>query len=100
MRLSTQQRHLIKSVLMHFFGSESLILLFGSRVDDTALGGDIDIYIEPEISDVDQIVEARLDALVEMHKTLGEQKIDLVIRRKSGPSLPIHKIAKESGVLL
>lgn len=100
MRLSAHQRHLIKSALMRFFGQKSLVILFGSRVDDSALGGDIDIYIEPEISDVDQIVEARLDALVEIHKTLGDQKIDLVIHRKSGPSLPIHKIAKETGVLL
>lgn len=74
--------------------------LFGSRVDDNARGGDIDLYIEPEIQRADDIVEAKLNALVELHRQLGEQKIDLVINRKQGTDLPIYQVAKETGVLL
>jgi hypothetical protein len=58
------------------------------------------IYIEPELTQPDEVVEAKLCALVELHKLLGDQKIDLVINRKVGKQLPIYEIAKQSGVFL
>ncbi|WP_151703778.1 nucleotidyltransferase domain-containing protein [Nitrincola alkalilacustris] len=100
MRLTTQQQQQIKSTLQHFFGSGSEIRLFGSRVNDEAAGGDIDLYIEPELTEADQVVEAQLQALAELHQSLGNQKIDLVINRCSGFHLPIYDIAKQQGILL
>jgi predicted nucleotidyltransferase len=100
MRLTEQQRVVIKQTLLKHFGAASELRLFGSRVDDNARGGDIDLYIEPEIQQPDDIVEAKLNALVELHRQLGEQKIDLVINREQGVSLPIYQEAKETGVLL
>ena len=100
MRINDQQRLILKQTLLKYFGSASLLQLFGSRVSDASKGGDIDIYIEPEITQPDEIVEAKLCALVELHKLLGDQKIDLVINRKIGKQLPIYEIAKQSGVLL
>ena len=100
MRLTEQQQEIIKQVLLKHFGKGSELRLFGSRADDNARGGDIDLYIEPELRAADDIVEARLNALVELHLVLGEQKIDLVINRKSGTVLPIYKIAKETGIRL
>lgn len=100
MRLSEQQRHTIKHVLLKHFGQNSVLRLFGSRLDDAAKGGDIDIYIEPDLRSVDAIVEAKLNALVELQLALGEQKIDLVINRQSGTNLPIYKIAQETGITL
>lgn len=100
MRLTEQQQEIIKQVLLKHFGKGSELRLFGSRADDNARGGDIDLYIEPELRAADDIVEARLNALVELHLALGEQKIDLVINRKAGTVLPIYKIAKETGIRL
>lgn len=100
MRLTEQQQKIIKQVLLKHFGKRSELRLFGSRADDNARGGDIDLYIEPEIHEADDIVEARLNALVELHLALGEQKIDLVINRKAGTVLPIYKVAKETGIRL
>jgi len=100
MRLTDHQHAALKQTLLKYFGSNSELRLFGSRVDDNSLGGDIDIYIEPEIYQPDDIVEAKLDALVELHKLLGEQKIDLVINRKNGVELPIYEIAKQTGIAL
>lgn len=100
MRLSTEQQNSIRDVIRRFFGAQSLVMLFGSRVHDLGAGGDIDLYIEPEITDATAVVDAKIDALVELHKMLGEQKIDLVINRKSGYDLPIYAIAKDTGVLL
>jgi len=69
-------------------------------VDDSARGGDIDLYVEPEIREVDDIMAAKLDTLLVLHQLLGEQKIDLVINRKAGKVLPIYKVAKKTGVAL
>jgi predicted nucleotidyltransferase len=100
MRLTEQQQRIIRQVLLKHFGQNSELRLFGSRVDDNAKGGDIDLYIEPEFCSADDIVEAKLNALVDLHLALGDQKIDLVINRKAGKTLPIYKIAKDSGVPL
>lgn len=44
MRLSKKEVNLIKNNVSNIFG-ESIIYLFGSRVNDTLKGGDIDLYI-------------------------------------------------------
>lgn len=100
MRLSQSQKSIISNTLREHFGQNSRIMLFGSRVDDQAKGGDIDLYIEPEPMQPDQLVEARLKALVALHRQLGEQKIDLVINRKTATQLPIYQIAQQTGVPL
>lgn len=100
MRLSAKQRDLITAVLHEKFGAASQIWLFGSRVDDTRRGGDIDLYIEPELQDPEALVDARIAALVELHQHLGEQKIDLVIKRKQAPMQLIHRVARSEGVHL
>lgn len=50
MRLSTYETELIKSRVQTVFG-EALIYLFGSRVDDSKKGGDIDLYIISKVQD-------------------------------------------------
>jgi predicted nucleotidyltransferase len=100
MRLTPKQQQIILTTLRRYFGQNSRILLFGSRVDDDARGGDIDLYIEPELTDADQLVDARLNAMAELHTLLGEQKIDLVINRHHSTSLPIYRVAQETGVAL
>jgi predicted nucleotidyltransferase len=49
MRLSDFQRQIILESAAHHFGQETQVWLFGSRVNDEAKGGDIDLYIEPQI---------------------------------------------------
>ncbi|WP_418139270.1 hypothetical protein AB9R84_10300 [Oceanimonas smirnovii] len=100
MRLSEQQQVLICRALKKHFGEQSRIWLFGSRVDDNARGGDIDLYIEPEVQSPAGIVDARIAAMVDIYRQLGEQKIDLVINRFAGPQLAIYDVAKKNGVEL
>ena len=49
MRLSDRMIRIIKAAASYGFG-ESDIYLFGSRVDDTKKGGDIDIAIDTDLS--------------------------------------------------
>lgn len=60
MRLSEQQCSVIRTAVAENFGVDANVWLFGSRLDDTARGGDIDLYIEADTDDADAIVNAKL----------------------------------------
>lgn len=101
MRLSPIQKQAICESALRYFGKEAQIWLFGSRVDDTRKGGDIDLYIETPAHNAEELITAKLQFLCELHKKIGEQKIDIVLHR-SGTTvdLPIYRIAKQTGVRL
>jgi predicted nucleotidyltransferase len=101
MRLTNKQRAIICSTVAEIFGDTAEVWLFGSRVDDSKRGGDIDLYIEPAAHNAKELIEAKLRFLVEIHKEMGEQKIDVVIRRAGcAENLPIYRVAKQTGVRL
>jgi len=101
MRLSEIQISSICRETLASFGDKSHVWLFGSRVDDTKRGGDIDLYIEPEIEQAADLVDAKLVFLMKVHEALGEQRVDVVLHPSSSSvTLPIYHIAKETGVRL
>jgi uncharacterized protein len=53
------------------------VFLFGSRVDDSKKGGDIDLLVLSEIMRFDD----KISLLIALEACLGERKIDLVLRR-------------------
>ena len=97
MRLKEYQANLIKTLAVKFFGKEAKVYLFGSRVDKNKKGGDIDIYIETDGNQ--NILEKKIDMLVELEKKLGQRKIDLVVNNFRH-HLPIYDVAKKEGILL
>ncbi len=93
MRLTPEERAEITRSISGRDPSAS-IYLFGSRVDDSARGGDIDILVlSREIGLWD-----RLDILADLHRALGEKKIDLVVYPDL--SRPFARIAAREGVQL
>ena len=46
MRLSPSQTRLILDCVHQQFGADAQVMLFGSRLDDTARGGDVDLLVE------------------------------------------------------
>lgn len=99
MRLSEQTQHVISSTARQMFGDGVRIWLFGSRVDDAARGGDIDLLIETDVTLESRAAAAgRFNAKLQM--SLGEQKIDILLVDAATPLLPIHQIARETGVRL
>jgi hypothetical protein len=46
MRLTAEQVNAIRRIASEEAGAESVVRLFGSRLDDTARGGDIDLLLE------------------------------------------------------
>ena len=97
MRLKQQQIDFIKSSAKLCFNDDIKIYLFGSRVDDTKKGGDIDLYIETEIKE--EIIQRKIKYLVALKKELGDQKIDVVINNFT-TNLPIYEVAKTEGIQL
>ena len=79
MRLTPDQQSAIRTTVAETFGDEASIWLFGSRVDDNKRGGDIDLLIETNQSDVTAIVRAELAFLTKLQMKLGEQKIDILV---------------------
>jgi len=70
------------------------VFLFGSRVDDTKKGGDIDLLVMSDrlTSDDKRTIKMKL------YELLGEQKIDLVLA--ADDSDPFVKLALSKGILL
>lgn len=101
MRLTLHQIEILKSTAIDVFGPQSSLLLFGSRVDDSLLGGDIDLYITGFNRPVEQQLDAKLLFLVKVKQKIGEQRIDLIFAPYSNQALlPIHRIAVQTGIHL
>ena len=48
MRLSVDQTRVILHCVHQQFGADAQVMLFGSRLDDTARGGDVDLLVESQ----------------------------------------------------
>ncbi len=101
MRLTTQQVAAIRQIAAECFGDEALIYLFGSRLDDSGRGGDIDLYVETEECEIARVLKAKYDFLAKLKQRIGDQRVDVVVNypsRRAPP--PIVAIAKRTGVRL
>jgi predicted nucleotidyltransferase len=93
MRISQHEQTVIKNVITQL-DPKAKVYLFGSRVDDNARGGDIDLLILSEL-----ITERdRRKIRIELFEKLGEQKLDLVIAKDLDK--PFARLAYNGGVLL
>ncbi len=78
MRIQPEEKAAIISAISNI-DKDSEIYLFGSRLDDTRRGGDIDILVKS-----DTISRSMLGSIEdEIFRTIDEQKIDLVLTRKN-----------------
>ncbi len=95
MRLSNKYILTIKEKFKEFF-KEGDIYLFGSRVDDSKKGGDIDLYFV--LKDHSNLFEKKLKFLSRVKRVLGEQKIDIIFNLDKNRL--IEKEAIEWGIKL
>jgi predicted nucleotidyltransferase len=95
MRLTAKQHQAIKEAFHTIFHTGE-VYLFGSRVDDTEKGGDIDLYLH--VRDQTDLAKKRIAFLVYLKRLIGEQKIDVVFQKDS--TRLIEQEALKTGVLL
>ena len=94
MRLEEWEVIEIKKAAKLVFGENVKVILFGSRVDDSKKGGDIDLYV---ITDT-PTYEKKTKFWIELQERLGEQKIDIIL--SENPNRVIEKVALKEGVEL
>lgn len=95
MRLSPEAIRVIQDAFVHVFEKGDLYL-FGSRVDDTRKGGDIDLYVDTD--NRERLGEKRIEFLTRIKRHIGNQRIDLVVARSTRRD--IDEIATSQGILL
>ena len=98
MRLSDEQRTLIKRLILERVGSDARVQLFGSRTDDTRRGGDIDPLVESPRALPDRFaLELRRGARLEH---MPGQRVDLLPIDAGQVLQPVHRAAQAIGLPL
>jgi len=99
MRLTDQQVQIIRQLAQQVAGSQARVRVFGSRLDDTARGGDLDLMLElPEPVDKPALMAAQLS--VKVSRAMHGRKVDVLLSAPNLLRLPIHDIAFKEGQLL
>lgn len=99
MRLTKDQQNAIREEVSRIFGQNVRVRLFGSRVDDEARGGDIDLHIESS-GTAAELLNHELQLRSRLQRRLGERKIDIVVHDGQRPVRPIDTHARQTGVAL
>lgn len=91
MRLTQAQQEVIRATCLAAFNADANIWLFGSRLDNTQRGGDVDLYVETgKHRLVDELrCKIRLEDQLQI-------PVDLIVRKPFDTS-PIAIIAKHQG---
>ena len=95
MRLSAKELKVIREEVRGLDPSAE-IYLYGSRVNDAARGGDIDLMIVSDKLVFRDILRLR----ARIRDRIGLQQLDLVVRRPQELIEPLATVARETGVQL
>lgn len=99
MRLSEQQIERIRELTRLVAGEGARVRVFGSRLDDSARGGDLDLLLElPEPVANPAMLAARMSARVS--RIMHGRHVDVIISAPNLKSLAIHAVALKEGQLL
>lgn len=99
MRLTPDQIAQIRRIVAEQAGNDACVRLFGSRVDDHARGGDVDLLVELSgpVSDPAPLA-ARIAGRVS--RLMAGRKVDVVLAAPNLEHLPIHDVARREGIPL
>ncbi len=99
MRLNLAQIAMIRDTTFGVFGESARVTLFGSRVNDAAKGGDVDLMIEvPSFVSEPALLSARVASRVS--RAMNGRKVDVVLKAPNLMSQPVHEVAARTGVML
>jgi predicted nucleotidyltransferase len=99
MRLSPEHIQNIKSTAQAVLGEGVRVVLFGSRVDDHAKGGDVDLLIEVQQPLAEPaLISARIASRIS--RAMHGRKVDVLIKAPNLQEQAIHQIAARQGVVL
>lgn len=97
MRLTAAEQRAIRETVRSVTGPQTRVRLFGSRTDDAAKGGDIDLLVEVDDPvDSPALLGARIGA--RLQQALGERRFDIVLAAPNVAEQPIHRVARATGI--
>ena len=95
----TERTQLISRTTRAIFGAEARVRLCGSRLDDAARGGDIDLLVASD-TPLAEPERKRLQLVARLQLRLGDQPIDVLINTPQTERGPMHDLAARQGALL
>jgi predicted nucleotidyltransferase len=99
MRLNDHQIQAIRQTALLVAGRNVRVRVFGSRLNDVAKGGDLDLMLElAEPVENAALMSAKMSALVS--RAMQGRKVDVLLSAPNLMRLPIHDIAFKEGQLL
>ncbi len=99
MRLSRQSQQIVRDTVREIFGLDANVKLFGSRINDDARGGDIDLLVELP-STTTEIERKTMQLTARLQLRIGDQPIDVLVLDPSTPRQSIHEQASMTGIRL
>ena len=98
MRLTAVQIDTIRRVIHEEAEGDVTVRLFGSRLDDEARGGDIDLLLQTRHAiERPALFSARIAA--RLIRALGGRHVDILLDAPNLQRLPIHEHAMKGAVL-
>lgn len=99
MRLTEQQAEAIREVVESECGASARVKLFGSRLDDTKRGGDVDVLVElADFVERPAVLSARLSA--KMSRRLEGRSVDVILDAPNLDRGAVQQRAGKQGQLL
>jgi len=98
MRLQPAEATAIREAVHAVFGEKATVRLFGSRLDDRARGGDLDLLIEVEPGQATLHAEIALRERIE--PAVEDLRVDILLHERDKPTSPIERIALRDGIVL
>ena len=99
MRLTPATRRIIKELVLEVFGPNATVRVFGSRANDAARGGDIDLLVECSEPVKDRLRKT-LALTARLQSRLGDQRIDVIVADPQTKLQSVHEVARRTGVPL
>lgn len=99
MRLTPEQIENIHQFALQVAGPHASVRLFGSRLDDSARGGDVDLLLDISIP-VEQPALLAATLAAKVSRLMRGRKVDVVIHAPNLMHQAIHDIALREGALL
>ena len=96
MRLSIAQTEMILHCVRGQLGADAQVMLFGSRLDDTARGGDVDLLVE---SAAPVTLRQRALMTLALENAMG-LPVDIVTLQCGTPGSAFARIARSQALLL
>jgi predicted nucleotidyltransferase len=99
MRITKQQQILIKQVVNDLITGNPKITLFGSRVDDSLKGGDIDLMITLK-DKTNHPAELSAKIAAKLTRLFQGRKVDILLSAPNLQEQSIHGSVREKGIVL